>query len=370
MANKIFVTQPSLPPLGDFVESLHQIWGSKVLTNGGAFHQELENALSEHLGVKHISLFNNGTIALLVALQALNIKGEVITTPYSFVATSNAILWNGLKPVFIDIDPETLNLDPEKISEALTDKTSAIMPVHCYGKPCDVIEIEKVAKKHGIKVIYDAAHAFSVRIGDESLLNYGDLSVLSFHATKVFNTLEGGAIVCHTKEMKTRIDQLKNFGFVDEITVVEAGINGKMSEVNAAFGLHQLGFIKQEIRMRAVVAANYEKKLSGCKGLKLPRFENGINFNFSYYPIFINDEFPVSRDDLYEKLKGADIYARRYFYPLISDFPMYQDLSSANPASLPNAKKAASEVLCLPIYSGLTEVDQNRVVDVILGCMT
>jgi dTDP-4-amino-4,6-dideoxygalactose transaminase len=366
MKEKIFVTQPSLPPLSEFVESLQKIWDSRVLTNGGAFHQELERALCEYLGVKYISLFNNGTIALLTALQALNIKGEVITTPYSFVATTHSLLWNGLTPVFVDIDPETLNLDPRKIEAAITDKTTAIMPVHCYGRPCDVDAIGQLARDKGLKVIYDAAHAFGVRVGDESLLNFGDLSVLSFHATKIFNTFEGGAIVSNSLEMKQRIDHLKNFGFTDEVTVVEAGINGKMSEVNAAVGLLQLKSIDQVFADRKAVAARYRSRLSNVKGLKLPSLDVGVVENNSYYPIFIQNEFHMSRDDLYEKLKRNNIFARRYFYPLISSFPMYEKLPSAVKGNLLVAARAASQVLCLPIYPSLTVLEQEQIVDVIL----
>lgn len=367
MDHKIFVTQPSLPPLSEFVESLQKIWDSKVLTNGGAFHQELERALCEYLGVKYISLFNNGTIALLTALQALNIKGEVITTPYSFVATTHSLLWNGLTPVFVDIDPETLNLDPKKIEAAITDKTTAIMPVHCYGRPCDVDAIGQLARDKGLKVIYDAAHAFGVRVGDESLLNFGDLSILSFHATKVFNTFEGGAIVCDTPEMKQRIDHLKNFGFTDEVTVVEAGINGKMSEVNAAFGLLQLKSMDQVFADRQLVASRYRERLSGIRGIRLPTLDACVTGNNSYFPIFVGEEFSISRDGLYEKLKAQNIFSRRYFYPLISDFPMYRNLPSAAQENLRVASDVASQVLCLPIYPSLTALDQSKIIDVILN---
>jgi dTDP-4-amino-4,6-dideoxygalactose transaminase len=368
MNEKIFVTQPSLPPLEDFTKSLEKIWTSKVLTNGGEFHQELEKSLCQYLGVKYISLFNNGTIALLTALQALNIKGEVITTPYSFVATANSLLWNGLEPVFVDVASETLNIDPLKIEAAITEKTSAIMPVHCYGRPCNVEAIDAIAKSNNLKVIYDAAHAFAVEVNGESVLNHGDLSVLSFHATKVFNTFEGGAIISHTAEMKRHIDHLKNFGFVDELTVVEAGINGKMSEINAAVGLHQLNSIDKEIEKRASVAEYYKEKLSDCGGIELPKFNSDVKFNYSYYPVFIKNSFPCSRDDLYEKMKLKDIFTRRYFYPLITDFPMYKKLPNVVPDNFPNAKVAASEVLCLPMYSALSLKNQDRIIDVIQSC--
>lgn len=366
MDKRIFVTQPSLPPLSEFVASLQKIWDSKVLTNGGEFHQELEKALCQYLGVKYISLFNNGTIALLTALQALNIKGEVITTPYSFVATTHSLLWNGLTPVFVDIDPETLNLDPRKIEAAITDKTTAIMPVHCYGRPCDVETIGQIAKQNGLKVIYDAAHAFGVQVGGESLLNFGDLSALSFHATKVFNTFEGGAIISNTPEMKQRIDHLKNFGFTDEVTVVEAGINGKMSEVNAALGLLQLSRIDQNLKDRLEIATRYRSGLSDVKGIRIPTLDEGVVGNDSYFPIFVENDFYLDRDSLYERLKAQNIYSRRYFYPLISDFPMYKDLPSASKANLSVAANAASQVLCLPIYPGLTTAEQDRVINAIL----
>jgi dTDP-4-amino-4,6-dideoxygalactose transaminase len=366
MDKRIFVTQPSLPPLSEFVASLQKIWDSKVLTNGGEFHQELEKALCQYLGVKYISLFNNGTIALLTALQALNIKGEVITTPYSFVATTHSLLWNGLTPVFVDIDPETLNLDPRKIEAAITDKTTAIMPVHCYGRPCDVETIGQIAKQNGLKVIYDAAHAFGVQVGGESLLNFGDLSALSFHATKVFNTFEGGAIISNTPEMKQRIDHLKNFGFTDEVTVVEAGINGKMSEVNAALGLLQLSRIDQNLKDRLEIATRYRSGLSDVKGIRIPTLDEGVVGNDSYFPIFVENDFYLDRDALYERLKAQNIYSRRYFYPLISDFPMYKDLPSASKANLSVAANAASQVLCLPIYPGLTTAEQDRVINAIL----
>jgi dTDP-4-amino-4,6-dideoxygalactose transaminase len=368
MNQRIFVTQPSLPPLDDFVESLEKIWENKVLTNGGEFHQELERSLCEYLGVKYVSLFTNGTVALLTALQALNIKGEVITTPYSFVATANSLLWNGLKPVFVDVENNTLNIDPLKIEAAITEKTSAIMPVHCYGRPCDVETIGRIAKNNKLKVIYDAAHAFAVEVNGESVLNYGDLSVLSFHATKVFNTFEGGAIISHTSEMKRHIDNLKNFGFVDEITVIEAGINGKMSEINAAVGLHQLRFIDKEIEKRASVAEYYKEKLSACDGIQIPIFNPDVKFNYSYYPIFVKKSFPCTRDELYEKMKLQNVFARRYFYPLITDFPMYKKLPNVKSVNFSTAKTAASEVLCLPIYSALSRDNLDRIIDVILAC--
>ncbi len=354
MNNKpVYVTQPYLPPLEEFVPYLEEIWNNKVLTNGGPFHQQLEKALCEYLGVKHIALFTNGTIALVTALQALRITGEVITTPYSFVATSHSLLWNGIKPVFVDIDPNTLNLDPAKIEAAITPQTTAIMPVHCYGHPCDVKAIQKIADNYNLKVIYDAAHAFGVQDEHGSILRYGDLSVLSFHATKVFNTFEGGAIVCPDAKTKLRIDQLKNFGFVDELTVVAPGINGKMSEFNAALGLLQLKYIDQALVRRKEIDVAYRERLNGVKGIRCLKDAGEKIANYSYFPILVEADYMISRDELYQKLKDNGIYPRRYFYPLISDFPMYRGLPSAHRENLPIATVAAQQVICLPIYPDL-----------------
>jgi dTDP-4-amino-4,6-dideoxygalactose transaminase len=350
----IYVTQPLLPPLEDFIPYLQQIWDSKQLTNGGPFHQQLEQELCEYLGVKHISLFSNGTLALMTAMQALRITGEVITTPYSFVATAHSLLWNGIKPVFVDIDPVTLNLDPRKIEAAITPQTTAIMPVHCYGHPCDVKGIQKIADNYGLKVIYDAAHAFGVQCPDGSILNHGDLSVLSFHATKVFNTFEGGAIVCHDAKTKQRIDHLKNFGFVDEVTVVAAGINGKMSEVNAAFGLLQLKSIHQALQSRKIVDARYRALLTEVRGIRCLSESGEKTANYAYFPILVESDYPLGRNDLYQKLRDKGVYARRYFYPLVSDFPMYRGMQSAAHDNLPVANKVAEQVICLPIYPDLS----------------
>ncbi|MFA6031736.1 MAG: DegT/DnrJ/EryC1/StrS family aminotransferase [Myxococcota bacterium] len=358
----IYVTQPYLPPLEEFLPYLEEIWDSKILTNGGPMHQRLEAALADYLGVHHVALFNNATIALLTALQGLRVTGEVITTPYSFVATAHSILWNGLTPVFVDIDPVTLNMDPTRIEEAITPLTTAIMPVHCYGNACDVDAIQRIATTHGLKVIYDAAHAFGVRDGGGSILRHGDLSVLSFHATKAFNTFEGGAIVCPDAETKRHIDQLKNFGFVDEVTVVAAGINGKMSEFNAALGLLQLKHADAAIAARLKVDEIYRRELDGVAGLRIPPRKSMGNSNGSYFPVFIDDEYPLERDDLYGLLKTENIFARRYFYPLISSFPMYSSLASARPENLRTAEDAASRILCLPIYPHLTETEQTRII--------
>ena len=325
--------------------------------------QKMTHAMLEILGVKFLSLFTNGTIALVTALQALRITGEVITTPYSFVATAHSLLWNGNKPVFVDVEPGTLNIDPAKIAAAITPATSAIMPVHVYGHPCDVDAIEAIAKRHNLKVIYDAAHAFGVQCHCGSVLNHGDLSVLSFHATKVFNTFEGGAIVSKDADTKRRIDQLKNFGFVDEVTVVEAGINGKMSEVNAAFGLLQLKHIDIAIASRKEIDRTYRINLQGIKGIELLKGSGEQVSNYAYFPILINDDYPLSRDAMYEKLKRHGVNGRRYFYPLITDFAMYKDFASAHTSNLPEANSAAKRVLCLPIYPLLSLDDVSRITD-------
>lgn len=363
--NPVYVTQPMLPPLKEFLPYLESIWDSKVLTNCGQFHQNLELALCQYLGVEFISLFCNGTIALTTALQHSRISGEVITTPYSFVATSHSLLWNNIKPVFVDIKPDSLNIDPDKIESAITSDTTAILAVHCYGRACDVEAIQRIADNHNLKVIYDAAHAFGVNDTQGSILKHGDLSVLSFHATKVFNTFEGGAIICRDAKTKQRIDQLKNFGFVDEITVNAPGINGKMSEINAAFGLLQLRYVDAAIARRKEIDHEYRNKLNNIEGITCLNSDTDFSTNYSYFPILINEDFPINRDSLYQKLKAHNIYARRYFYPLISEFPMYRSMPSANRDNLPIASLAADQVLCLPIYPALTEKDQQRIIDII-----
>ncbi len=366
MSRPIYVTQPHMPPLEEFIPYLQKIWDSKLLTNGGPYHQQLEKELCEYLGVKHLALFSNGTLALITALQSLRITGEVITTPYSFVATAHSLLWNGIKPVFVDVDPATLNMDPAKIEAAITPQTTAIMPVHVYGQPCDVDAIQHIADRYNLRVIYDAAHAFGVRDGQgHSILNHGDLSVLSFHATKVFNTFEGGAIICPDERTKQRIDNLKNFGFVDEVTVVAPGINGKMSEVNAAFGVLQLRHIDAAIQRRAEIDAAYRRGLEGVKGIRCLAVDPKQQTNFSYFPVLVESDYPLSRDDLYERLKAQGIHGRRYFFPLISDFPMYRGLASAHPDLLPVASGAARKVLCLPMYPALSQEDLARVVQII-----
>lgn len=366
MAKKIFVTEPYLPPLEEFMPYLRAIWGRKILTNGGPFHDQLETALCEYLGVEHLALFTNGTIALITALQSLQIAGEVITTPYSFVATAHSLLWNGIRPVFVDIEPDTLNLDPRGIEAAITPSTTAILPVHCYGHPCEMDAIERIADEHNLRVIYDAAHAFGVECESGSVLRHGDLSVLSFHATKVFNTFEGGAIVCPDAKAKQRIDQLKNFGIVDEVTVVAAGINGKMSEFNAAFGLLQLQHMDGVIARRREVDGVYRDLLQSAEGIRCLENAGVTKPNYSYFPILVQDDYPLSRDALYQKLKDQNIFARRYFYPLISDFPMYRDMPSANRDNLPVASDAARKVLCLPMSDALTPDEQERIVELIL----
>lgn len=361
----IFVTQPFLPPLGEVIPYLEQIWQSKVLTNGGPMHQQLERSLCDYLGVEHISLFNNGTIALLTALQALDLTGEVVTTPYSFVATSHSLIWSRLEPVFIDVDPLTLNIDPAKIEAAITPRTTAILAVHCYGHPCDVNAIQKIADEHGLKVVYDAAHAFGVQCQSGSVLDYGDLSVLSLHATKVFNTLEGGAIISPDAATKKRIDQLKNFGIVDEHTINAAGINGKMSEINAAVGIVQLDYVDECIAKRQHIDAQYRERLASVRGIYCLQESGEVVANCAYFPIMVGDEFPLSRDALEQRLNEQQIYPRRYFYPLISNLPMYSDAPSSDPANLPVANRAAAQILCLPIFPDLEPAAVDEICSII-----
>ncbi|MEI6749281.1 MAG: DegT/DnrJ/EryC1/StrS family aminotransferase [Bacteroidota bacterium] len=357
--NKIFVTQPALPPLADFIPYLEKIWSNKILTNNGAFHQQLEAELCNYLGVKYISLFCNGTMALITALQALRITGEVITTPFSFVATTHALWWNNIKPVFVDIEPDCFTLDAAKIEAAITPNTTAILPVHVYGNPCNVKAIKEIADIYNLKVIYDACHTFGVTVKDIPILNFGDLSVMSFHATKVFNTFEGGAIVCHDETMKKRIDNLKNFGFAGETTVVAPGINAKMNEVQAAMGLLQLKTIDANIEKRKQIAELYRNELSGIEGLRFLDDISDVKHCYSYFPILIEkDTFGKSRDAVYETLKEHNIYGRRYFYPLISQFPAYKGLDSAQAGKMPIAEKITEEVICLPIYP---ELDKSRI---------
>ena len=365
--DKILVTSPLLPKLEELNEIMADIWNRKWITNAGHYHQLLESELAKYLGVEYISLFTNGTLPLITALQALGLtKGEVITTPYSFVATSHSIWWNQLTPVFVDIEEETCGMDPAKIEAAITPNTVAIMPVHCYGKPCKTNEIDAIAMKHGLKVIYDAAHAFGVRVNGESLLNAGDISTLSFHATKVYNTIEGGALVCHSAEMKHQIDNLKNFGFRGEVTVEAPGINGKMDEVRAAYGLLNLKQVDAAIEARKKVADAYRTALKDVKGLRYFDDMAGVRHNYSYFPIFVDaEQYGMTRDNLYEKMKAANIYGRRYFYPLITAFDPYKDYPSAAPENLPVATKIANQVICLPIHHALSEEDVERIIDCI-----
>lgn len=366
MRSNINVTQPSLPPLEEFIPYLEQIWGNKILTNNGPFHQQLEKELAEYLGVKYISLFANGTLALVTALQELRITGEVITTPFSFVATAHSLWWNNIKPVFVDIEPNYFNLDPEKIEAAITPQTTAIMPVHVYGNPCDVKKIQKIADTYGLKVIYDAAHAFGVRLNGESILNFGDLSVLSFHATKVYNTFEGGAIICQDEKTKMRIDNLKNFGFV-EGNVVSPGINSKMNEVQAAFGLLQLKYMNNVNEKRQLIAQRYRKALSKIIGISFLNELEGVFHNNAYFPIIVNKfNFGIDRDTLHENLKQKNIFCRPYFYPLISNFSTYKNLNSSTKSNLPIANRVADSVLCLPIYPDLLEHEQEHIIDSII----
>jgi dTDP-4-amino-4,6-dideoxygalactose transaminase len=361
----IYVTRPSLPALEEFIPYLREIWDSKILTNGGPFHEKFEHKLCEYLGVKQIALFANATIGLVTALQALRITGEVITTPYSFVATAHSLLWNGIKPVFVDIDPHTFNLDPSKIEAAITPQTTAIMPVHVYGHPCDVDGIQAIADTYGLKVIYDAAHAFGVQCHCGSVLTHGDLSVLSFHATKVFTTFEGGAIVCPDEKSRQRINFLKNFGFADEVTVVAPGINGKMSEFNAALGLLQLNGIDAALAERRAIDERYRAGLADVAGIRCLQSAGEIRSNYAYFPILVQPDYPLGRDALFQKLRDKGIYVRRYFYPLISDFPMYRGLPSAAHANLPIARRMAAQVLCLPIYPGLPHDQVDRVLELL-----
>ncbi|WP_426578382.1 DegT/DnrJ/EryC1/StrS family aminotransferase [Xenorhabdus stockiae] len=356
--NNITVTSPLLPPLEELTPYLEDIWSKKWLTNNGHYHQLLEKELCGYLGVDYISLFSNGTLALITALQALELKGEVITTSYSFVATSHAILLNNLKPVFVDIDPNTFNLDPKKIEEAITEHTSAILPVHVYGNPCDNDSIQKIADKYGLKVVYDAAHAFGVTKDGISVLNWGDLSILSFHATKAYSTIEGGAIICHTKEMKNKLDRLKNFGYESEIQISMLGSNAKMNEIQAAFGLATLKHIDNAINIRNGIAKIYREKISTIKGLSCLSPVEGVNFNDSYFPIFIDEkEFGMSRDQLYFKLKEKNILSRRYFYPLITDFNFYKENPSIIKHNLDISKKLSDSVICLPIHHEISSDD-------------
>lgn len=364
---QITVTSPLLPDLDEFNVLLKEIWESKWITNNGHFHQVLEKELASYLKVPYISLFTNGTLPLITALQALRITGEVITTPYSFVATTHALWWNGIKPVFVDVDPSNCGLDPNKIEAAITPKTTAIMPVHCYGKPCDTKAIQEIADKYGLKVIYDAAHAFGVEVNGESILNAGDISTLSFHATKVYNTIEGGAMVMHDEQTKKRIDYLKNFGFAGEITVVAPGINSKMDEVRAAYGLINLRQVDAAIEARKKVAIKYREALRDIEGISFFDDMPGVRHNYSYFPIFIDAEkYGMTRDQLYNKMKAANVLGRRYFYPLISEFSTYKGLPSATRENLPEACKLADTVLCLPMHHALSEEDVKRVLNCIV----
>lgn len=378
--NTITVTSPLLPNLDDFTAELKKIWDSKWITNNGSYHKQLEAALAEYLKVPYVSLFTNGTLPLMTALQALRITGEVITTPYSFVATTHSIWWNGCKPVFVDIDPATGDMDPNKIEAAITPRTTAIMPVHVYGKPCDTKAIQDIADKYGLKVIYDAAHAFGVEVPAEEygleaydgkglagILNAGDMSTLSFHATKVYNTIEGGALITHDEKTKKRIDYLKNFGIADEVTVVGPGINSKMDEIRSAYGLLNLKQVDAAIEARHLVAIKYREALCDVEGITFFDDMPGVKHNYSYFPIFIDAEkYGMTRDDLYFKMKAANVLGRRYFYPLISEFTTYRGLDSAAPENLPNAHKMADSVICLPMHHALSDEDIQRVLDCIV----
>lgn len=360
--NQITVTSPLLPPLEELMPYLQDIWNRKWITNNGHYHQQLEKALCKYLGVDHLSVFTNGTLPLITALQALRITGEVITTPYSFVATTHSLWWNGIKPVFVDVDPKTGNIDPTKIEAAITPKTTAIMAVHVYGNPCDTEAIQKIADMYGLKIIYDAAHTFGVTVNGKSILTSGDISTLSFHATKTYNTVEGGALVCHDAKTKQRIDYLKNFGFANETEVVAPGINSKMDEIRAAYGLLNLKYVDAAIEARRKVAIQYRDVLKNVEGITMFEESPEVKYNYSYFPVFIDArEFGKSRDELYLEMKEANVLGRRYFYPLISEFTTYRGLPSAGKDNLPIATKMAEEVLCLPMHHSLTQEDINRV---------
>jgi dTDP-4-amino-4,6-dideoxygalactose transaminase len=366
--NKIFVTKPALPPLEEYVEFLKQIWENGQLTNNGPFHKQFEKELQEYLGVKYVSLFANGTLALVTALQALKITGEVITTPYSFVATTHALWWNNIKPVFADIEPGTCNLDPDRIEAAITPQTTAIMPVHVYGNPCNVMRIREIADTYGLRLIYDACHTFGVTINEVPVLNFGDLSVMSFHGTKVFTTFEGGAIISHDESMKKRIDFLKNFGFAGETTVVAPGINAKMNEVQAAMGLLQLKYIDENIEKRKKIVLQYRDLLKDIPGVSFMDDQPGVKHCYPYFPVFIDEQqYGMSRDALYEKLQQNNIFGRRYFYPLISQFPTYRGLESAQPGKMPVAEKMTEQVICLPLYPELTEEQVTKIIRKIIS---
>lgn len=364
---RTYVTQPFLPPLEEFIPYLEKIWEKKWLTNNGDFHQQLEKELAEYLGVKYISLFANGTLALMIALQEMHITGEVITTPFSFVATSHSLWWNGIKPVFADIEPSYFNINPEKIESAITPRTTAIMPVHVFGNPCNVNQICEIADTYGLKIIYDSCHAFGVRINDQSILNYGEFSILSFHATKVYTTFEGGAIVCHDEKTKRRIDYLKNFGFAGETKVVAPGINAKMNEFQAAIGILQLKYADKALTKRQLIAEHYRKILNEVEGISYLEDMNNVKHNYAYFPIMIDKEkFGENRDELYQRLKENGIFSRRYFYPLISNFSSYSGLPSATKENLPVANYVSENILCLPIYPNLTRRIQDKIISLII----
>jgi len=365
--SSLFVTEPTLPPLEEFLPYLEEIWNSKILTNGGPIHQKLEQALCDYLGVQYVALFANGSIALMASLKALGITGEVITTPYTFIATTHSINWCGCTPVFVDVDPKTFNLDPNKIEAAINENTTAILPVHCYGTPCDTDAIQSIADRHDLQVVYDAAHAFSVQDSGGSVLRHGDMSVLSFHATKVFNTFEGGAIVCKDRQMLDRINHLKNHGIVNQTTVDQLGINGKLSEVAAAFGLAQLPYMDNALSSRKKIDAAYRKGLSDVCGLQCVTINHSAVSNYGYFPILVEESFRLTRDELYQSLVDQGIYSRRYFYPITSEFPVYAGLPSSGVANLPVATRLSSKVLCLPIFPDMSAEQQNRVLKAIQG---
>lgn len=366
LKNIIYVNRPTLPPLDKYFKYLKEIWDSKWITNNGKFHQKFENDLCKFLKVGNCSLFVNGTLALIIGLKTLGLKGEVITTPFSFVATTHAIHWNNLKPIFCDIEEKTFNIDPEKIESLITSKTSAILPVHVYGNPCNVEKIKEISDKYGLKVIYDSAHAFNTKIHNNSILNYGDISILSFHATKLFNTIEGGAVITNNKKLKKQIDFFRNFGFSDENTVLVTGLNGKMNELQAAYGLLELKIVNKEIEKRKKIAYSYKKNLNDIKGIKTLEENKDITYSYTYFPILIDEnEYGKTRDQLYKILRRHNIYSKRYFYPLISKFKPYNKLSSASSKNLPIAEKISNQVLCLPFYGNIQNKELDKIISII-----
>ena len=362
MNNNIFITKPFLPPLDEYIKYLEKIWSSKQLTNNGPFHQKFEKELANYLGVKYVSLFNNATTGLLVAIKALELKGEIITTPYSFIATSHSIMWNGLTPVFVDTDSQAGNLNPKKVEEAINDNTGGIIAVHNYGIPGDVDGLRNVAEKYNLPLIYDAAPAMGVKYKGNSIFEFGDLAIVSFHATKIFTTFEGGAIISHSKEIKAKIDSLKNFGIDGPELVSGLGTNGKMHEEEAALGLLQLKYLDKNISKRKDIYEFYINSLESINNIRILSLTKFLKYNYAYFPVFFNEGILV-RDKIYNKLQENNIFCRKYWYPLITNHSMYRSLVGYD---LPNARKLSESVLCLPIYPDLDIEDVKTVIEIIL----